>query len=113
MQLPDWLEEDLPGRFAEMLDFILGRLPNQETSGSVGGMAQTSRSHPATGGAVPTQYAETGTCFGLVEGFESELGYFDLTELAEATVFGSVPAVERDLYWEPTTLGEIRRQSRS
>ena len=54
---------------------------------------------------------ETGLCFGLVEGFETELGYFDLTELAEATVFGSVPAVERDLYWEPQTLGEIRRQS--
>ena len=29
-QLADWLEEDLPGRFAEMLDFILERLPNQE-----------------------------------------------------------------------------------
>ena len=55
---------------------------------------------------------ETGTCFGLVEGFEVELGYFDLTELAEVTVFGSVPAVERDLYWEPQTLGEIRCQSR-
>ena len=54
----------------------------------------------------------TGTCFGLVEGFETELGYFDLTELAETTVFGSVPAVERDLYWEPKTLGEIRRQAR-
>ena len=52
--------------------------------------------------------AETGTCFGLVEGFETELGYFDLTELAEVTVFGGVPAVERDLYWEPQTLGEIR-----
>ena len=52
--------------------------------------------------------AETGRCFGLVEGFETELGYFDLTELAEATVFGGVPAVERDLYWEPKTLGEIR-----
>ena len=52
---------------------------------------------------------ETGTCFGLVEGFEAEVGYFDLTELAEATVFGSVPAVERDLYWKPMTLGEIRR----
>ena len=25
-QLTDWLEEDLPGHFAEMLDFILGRL---------------------------------------------------------------------------------------
>ena len=29
-QLTDWLEEDLPGRFAEMLDFVLGRLPNRE-----------------------------------------------------------------------------------
>ena len=53
----------------------------------------------------------TGLCFGLVEGFEVELGYFDLTELAEATVFGQVPAVERDLYWKPQTLGEIKRQS--
>ena len=28
-KLADWLEEDLPGRFAEMLDFVLVRLPNQ------------------------------------------------------------------------------------
>ena len=56
--------------------------------------------------------AETGQCFGLVEGFERELGYFDLTELAETTVFGGVPAVERDLYWEPKTIGEIRRRAR-
>ena len=42
--------------------------------------------------------AETGFCFGLVQGFEEELGYFSLNELAEVTVFGSVPAVERDLY---------------
>ena len=53
--------------------------------------------------------AETGTCFGLVQGFETELGYFELTELAEVTVLGGVPAVERDLYWKPMTLGEIRR----
>ena len=51
--------------------------------------------------------AETGMCFGFVEGFEKEFGYFDLTELAETTVFGSVPAIERDLYWEPVTIGEI------
>ncbi len=56
--------------------------------------------------------AETGLCFGLVEGFETELGYFDLTELSEVTVLGGVPAVERDLYWKPQTLGEIRGQSR-
>ena len=51
---------------------------------------------------------ETGQCFGLVEGLETELGYFDLTELAETTVLGGVPAVERDLYWQPMTLGEIK-----
>ena len=55
---------------------------------------------------------ETGLCFGLVEGFEVELGYFDLTELAEVTVFGGVPAVERDLHWQPKTIGEIRKGAR-
>ncbi|MYC36113.1 MAG: DUF2958 domain-containing protein [Chloroflexi bacterium] len=54
----------------------------------------------------------TGTCFGLVDGLEKEIGYFDLTELAETAVFGGVPAVERDLYWEPKTLGDIKRGSR-
>ena len=54
---------------------------------------------------------ESGLCFGLVQGFEVELGYFDLTELSEVTVFGGVPAVERDLHWKPKTLGEIRRES--
>jgi len=54
----------------------------------------------------------TGTCFGLVDGLEREIGYFDLTELAETTVFGGVPAVERDLYWELRTLGEIKDGSR-
>ena len=56
--------------------------------------------------------AETGECFGLVEGFETEWGYFDLTELAEATVLGGVPAIERDLYWESKTIGEIKSESR-
>ena len=56
--------------------------------------------------------AETGLCFGLVEGFETELGYFSLDELAEVTVFGGVPAIERDLCWQPMTLGQIRNGSR-
>ncbi len=56
---------------------------------------------------------QTGQCFGLVDGFKRELGYFDLTELAETTVFGGVPAVERDLYWQPMTLGEIKSGSRN
>ena len=29
-RLTDWLDEDLPGRFAEMLDFVLARLPEQD-----------------------------------------------------------------------------------
>jgi len=52
----------------------------------------------------------TGRCFGLVEGMETEPGYFDLTELSKVTVFGGVPAVERDLYWEPRTLGEVKAE---
>jgi len=55
---------------------------------------------------------ESGLCFGLVEGFDTELGYFSLDELAEVTVFGGVPAVERDLYWQTMTIGEIRGGSR-
>ena len=54
----------------------------------------------------------TGTCFGLVDGLEQEIGYFDLSELAETTVFGGVPAVERDLYWGPRTIGEIKHGTR-
>lgn len=55
--------------------------------------------------------AETGLCFGLVEGFDTEWGYFGLEELAQTTVFGGVPAIERDLYWEPRTIDEITRES--
>ena len=55
---------------------------------------------------------QTGQCFGLVDGFEKEIGYFDLTELAETTVLGGVPSVELDLYWQPMTLGEIKDGSR-
>ena len=28
-KLGDWLEDDLPARFAEMLEFVLERLPEQ------------------------------------------------------------------------------------
>ena len=37
---------------------------------------------------------KTRLCFGLVEGFETEIGYFHLTELSEVTVLGSVPALD-------------------
>lgn len=46
------------------------------------------------------------TCFGLVEGFETELGYFSLSELRAVRGPLGLP-VERDLYWKPKTLEEI------
>ena len=49
---------------------------------------------------------ETRTFFGLVEGFERELGYFSLDELQEARgPFGL--QIERDLYWDPKPLKEV------
>ena len=49
--------------------------------------------------------------FGLVQGLDTELGYFSKKELEELT-FGAgrfeVPAVERDLSWQPKKLSEVR-----
>jgi len=53
-----------------------------------------------------TEFDGQDTFFGLVDGFEKELGYFSLSELREAR--GPLGFhIERDLYWEPTTLREI------
>jgi hypothetical protein len=46
------------------------------------------------------------TFFGLVSGFEVELGYFLLKELREARGPLGLP-IERDLYFEPQTLGKL------
>jgi hypothetical protein len=46
------------------------------------------------------------TFFGLVEGFEKELGYFSLAELQSVRGPMGLP-IERDLYWKPKTLKEI------
>jgi hypothetical protein len=48
----------------------------------------------------------TGEMFGLVQGMEEELGYFSRQELEETLVHG-LP-VERDLYFHPTPLSQIR-----
>ena len=44
--------------------------------------------------------------FGLVDGFEKELGYFSLAELEAVRGPLGLP-IERDLYWKPKTLEEI------
>lgn len=46
--------------------------------------------------------------FGLVQGHEVELGYFMLSDL-ETTKGPMGIAIERDLYWHPVTLREVRK----
>jgi hypothetical protein len=47
-------------------------------------------------------------CFGLVQGQEEELGYFTLKELEEVRGVMGLP-VERDLYFKPVKLSEIKK----
>jgi len=44
--------------------------------------------------------------FGLVSGFEIELGYFSLKELQEVRGLLGLP-IERDMYFDPRTLGVL------
>lgn len=57
-----------------------------------------------------TEFDGEDTFFGLVRGFETELGYFSLRELSETTVTLNgiaMKAVERDYLWTPKKLSEI------
>lgn len=51
---------------------------------------------------------QTRRFFGLVKGFEVEMGYFSLDELQGAKGPMGLP-IERDLYWNEVTIGEVRR----
>jgi hypothetical protein len=55
-----------------------------------------------------TEYdPETRQFFGLVDGFEAELGYFSLDEM-EAVTSPMGLAMERDLHWKEVTLSEVK-----
>ena len=55
-----------------------------------------------------TEFDGEDTFFGLVDGFEKELGYFSLSELE--SVKGPLGLkIERDLYFKPTTLEELMK----
>jgi len=55
-----------------------------------------------------TEYdAESREFFGLVDGFEVELGYFSLDEM-EAVTSPRGLSMERDLHWKEVTLSEVR-----
>ncbi|HXG07379.1 MAG TPA: DUF2958 domain-containing protein, partial [Nitrososphaera sp.] len=49
--------------------------------------------------------------FGLVDGFELELGYFSLSEL-EGVGGGLTLPIERDRHFTPTTLKELQDNHR-
>lgn len=56
-----------------------------------------------------TEFDGEDTFFGAVSGVVFELGYFSLSELQELRgPFGL--AVERDLYFKPTSLSQIRKE---
>jgi len=51
-------------------------------------------------------------CFGLVVGFENELGTFSLEELESIGADGKTLKIERDLHFEPKTLAEALAEQR-
>jgi hypothetical protein len=56
-----------------------------------------------------TEFDGEDTFFGLVKGFEAELGYFSLKEFKKAR--GPLGlAIERDRYFRPTPLEELRER---
>ena len=55
-----------------------------------------------------TEFDGEDTCFGLVDGFDQELGYFSLSELQNVT--GPLGLkIERDLYFKPMKLKELMK----
>lgn len=52
---------------------------------------------------------KTGEAFGLVRGYETELGYIDIGELLDGHGF---LAPELDLHWTPKTLAEVKARMR-
>ena len=56
-----------------------------------------------------TEFDGEDTFFGLVEGFETEWGYFSLRELEEIRGPGGL-CIERDLYFEPKPVSELSRE---
>ncbi len=51
---------------------------------------------------------DNSTCYGYVQGWESELGYFSLEEIADVRGALNLP-VERDIHFEPNKLSKIRK----
>lgn len=56
-----------------------------------------------------TEYDGEDMCFGLVEGFATEFGYFSLSELEE--IQGPMGLkIERDIHWQPTPVSQFHEE---
>ena len=55
-----------------------------------------------------TEYdPETREAFGIVKGFETEMGYFSIEEFESINRSRGFNVIERDLYWRPQAAGTI------
>ncbi len=93
--MPDWLAAQIPPLYAtEHIDdpVVLAKLFTPDSSWTW----------------FFTEFSPTERlCFGLVDGFERELGYFSIDELQQAT--GPLGLhVERDLYFTACPLSQVR-----
>lgn len=59
---------------------------------------------------LPRLYEQDGAdeAFGLVEGYDDELGYFSIKEMAELNRQMGFAAIERDEHFEPKLLSAVR-----
>ena len=55
------------------------------------------------------EFDGTDEAFGLVEGYDDELGYFSIKEMAELNRQMGFAAVERDEHFSPKPLSAVRR----
>ena len=56
------------------------------------------------------EFDGTDEAFGLVEGYDDELGYFSIKEMAELNRQMGFAAVERDEHFTPKPLSAVRRR---
>ena len=60
-----------------------------------------------------TEFDGDDTLFGLVDGFEREWGYFNLSELVSIRGPLGTKAVERDMNFRPTPVSKLEKRGRN
>lgn len=100
---PDYAMELMPGEIRA----ILPPLYSQEPKGLEAIVPVKYFTPDSSWSWYPTEFDGDDLMFGLVSGFEVELGYFGLSELESVRGSLGLP-IERDLYFEPKTLNALQ-----